>query len=150
MIIALDLNVVLDVVQNRQPHYQDSAEVLSRIRIGEIAALLPSHGVTTLWYLLDKAANPATANQTVDWLLNHFEIGATDKAAFQTARRLPIPDFEDAVVTSLARSANSDYIVTRNVADFAGSPVPAITPTESLKLLPAPTPPAAPETPGET
>ena len=32
MKIAVDLNVVLDVVQNRAPHYQDSAEVISRDR----------------------------------------------------------------------------------------------------------------------
>lgn len=149
MKIALDLNVVLDVIQYRQPHYQDSAEVLSRGRTGEIAAILPGHGVTTLWYFLAKAANAATANQTVDWLLTHFEIAATDKAAFQNARRLPITDFEDAVVACLAQSANCDHSVTRNVPDFAGSPVPAITPTDFLKLLPTSIPPAASETPGE-
>lgn len=141
MKIALDLNVVLDVIQHRQPHYPDSAEVLSRIRTGEIAAILPSHGVTTLWYILNKAVNPATANQTVDWLLNHFEIGAADKADFQAARRLPITDFEDAVVARLAQRANCDYIVTRNGPDFAGSPVPAATPADFLKRLPAPAPP---------
>ena len=48
MKITLDLNVVLDVVQNRAPHYQDSAEVLSRVRAGEITAVLPGHAVTTL------------------------------------------------------------------------------------------------------
>lgn len=149
MKIALDLNVVLDVIQDRQPHYQDSAEVLSRVRTGEIAAILPGHGVTTLWYVLDKGANSATANQTVDWLLTHFEIAAADKATFQSARRLPLTDLEDAVVASLAQSANCDYIVTRNVPDFTGSPVPAVTPTHFLKLLPSPTPPAAAETPGQ-
>ena len=141
MKIALDLNVVLDVIQHRQPHYLDSAEVLSRIRTGEIAAILPSHGVTTLWYILNKAVNSATANQTVDWLVNHFEIGGANKADFQAARMLPITDFEDAVVARLAQSANCDYIVTRNVSDFAGSPVPASTPTDFLKRLPAPAPP---------
>ena len=49
MKITLDLNVVLDVVQNRAPHYQDSAEVLSRARTGEFAVVLPSHAVTTLY-----------------------------------------------------------------------------------------------------
>ena len=49
MKITLDLNVVLDVVQNRAPYYQDSAEVLSRARTGEFAVVLPSHAVTTLY-----------------------------------------------------------------------------------------------------
>lgn len=30
MKVLFDLNVLLDVVQNRAPHYEDSAKVLSR------------------------------------------------------------------------------------------------------------------------
>lgn len=74
MNVLLDLNVLLDVVQNRVPHYRDSAEVLSRARIGEIQALVPAHAVTTLQYILAKAAGQTKADQTVDWLLAHFEI----------------------------------------------------------------------------
>ena len=136
MKITLDLNVVLDVVQNRVPYYQDSAEVLSRARAGEFAAVLPSHAVTTLYYVLAKAAGSAKADQTVDWLLTHFEIAVADKAIFRRARQLALADFEDAVVSSLAEAAKCDYVVTRNVPDFAGSPVPAVTPTDFLALLP--------------
>ena len=136
MKITLDLNLVLDVVQNRQPHYQDSADVLSRARTGEISAVLPGHAVTTLYYVLAKAAGSAKAGQTVDWLLTHFDIAVADKAIFRRARQLTLADFEDAVVASLAEATKSDYVVTRNVADFAGSPVPAVTPTNLLALLP--------------
>ncbi len=150
MKIVLDLNVLLDVIQNRPPHYLDSADVLSRVRTGEIDAILPSHGVTTLWYILAKSANPATANQTVEWMLSHFEIGGADKATFQNARQLPVNDFEDAVVASVARSANCDYIVTLNVSDFAGSPVPAVTPADFLKLFAAAGPSSAGKAPGQS
>ena len=47
-------------------------------------------------------------------------------------------DFEDCVVAASAEAASCDHIVTRNVADFAGSPVPALPPAEFLTLLPAP------------
>lgn len=98
MKVAIDLNVVLDVVQNRQPHYQDSADVLSRVRAGDISALVPGHAVTTLYYILAKAAGTTKADQTVDWLLTHFDIGVADKAMFRRARQLSLADFEDAVV----------------------------------------------------
>lgn len=143
MKVVLDLNVVLDVVQNRQPHYQDSAVVLSRARTGDISALLPGHAVTTLYYILAKAAGKAKAGQTVDWLLTHFEIGVADKAILRRARQMSLADFEDAVVASVAEAAHSDYVVTRNVADFAGSPVPAITPADFLVVLARATPPPA-------
>ena len=146
MKITLDLNVVLDVVQNRAPHYQDSAEVLSRARSGEITAVLPGHAVTTLHYILAKAAGVAKADQTVDWLLTHFEIAAADKALFRRARQLTPADFEDAVVAGIAESTKCDYVVTRNVLDFAGSPVPAVTPTDFLASLPEVEISAAPPT----
>ncbi|MBM3891190.1 MAG: PIN domain-containing protein [Verrucomicrobia bacterium] len=136
MKVTLDLNVLLDVVQKRVPHYQDSAEVLTRGRSGELDAVLPGHAVTTLYYVIAKWAGRAKADQTVDWLLAHFDIGAADKAIFRRARQLAMADFEDAVVASLAEAGRCDYVATRNVSDFAGSPVPAITPSDLLKLLP--------------
>ena len=35
MIVLIDLNVLLDVIQRRTPHYSDSAAVLSRARTGD-------------------------------------------------------------------------------------------------------------------
>jgi len=54
---------------------------------------------------------------------------------FQRARLLPLKDFEDALVASVAEATGSGSIVTRNVPDFAGSPVPAVTPTEFLEAI---------------
>jgi len=143
MKVALDLNVMLDVVQNRQPHYQDSAAVLNDARTGRISAVLPGHAVTTLYYILAKAAGRTKADQTVDWLLMHFEIGATDKAILRRARQLSLADFEDAVVASVAEATHCDYLVTRNNLDFVGSPVPAVTPTDFLLIMAQTAPPSA-------
>ena len=84
----LDLNVLLDVIQNRQPHYADSATVLSASRSGEFVALIPFHAVTTIFYLIERAQNTATASQTVDWLFQHFEIPAVNKNTLVEARRV--------------------------------------------------------------
>ena len=135
MKITVDLNVLLDVAQNRLPHYQASEGVLHRARSGECAAVLPGHALTTLHYLIEKWSGTALADQTVDGLLRDFEIHSADKANFQRARQLPLQDFEDAVVAVVAEATGSQYIVTRNVADFSGSPVPAITPAEFLEEL---------------
>jgi predicted nucleic acid-binding protein len=132
MKVLLDLNVLLDVVQARAPHYRDSAKILSLARLGEIQAVLPVHAFTTLYYVLAKAAGRPKADQTIDWLLAHFDVAVADKAVLRRARRLPMADFEDAVVASSAEAGQCDYVVTRNVSDFAGSPVPALTPTDFL------------------
>ena len=135
MKVTVDLNVLLDVAQNRLPHYHASEEVLHRARLGEFAAVLPGHALTTLHYILEKYAGTNLANGVVDGLLADFAVHPVDKANFQRARQLPLKDFEDAVVAVVAEATGSDYIITRNVPDFAGSTVPAITPIEFLEEL---------------
>ncbi|HVT15131.1 MAG TPA: hypothetical protein VHQ90_02980, partial [Thermoanaerobaculia bacterium] len=48
----VDLNVLLDVVQRREPFYAASAAVLSRVIEGPDLACLPSHALTTLHYIV--------------------------------------------------------------------------------------------------
>ena len=43
---------------------------------------------------------------------------------------LAIVDFEDALLAQCAKRLKTDYIVTRNINDFMGSPVPPITPDD--------------------
>jgi predicted nucleic acid-binding protein len=133
----LDLNVLLDVIQNRQPHYADSAKVLSAARSGDFNVLIPFHAVTTIFYLVERAQDTATANQTVDWLLEHFEVSAVDKATLLHARKLKLKDFEDAVVASIAVRDSCDYIISRNAMDFSASPIKTISPTDFLKIFQA-------------
>ena len=135
MKITVDLNVLLDVAQNRTPHYAASEEVLHRARLGEFAAMLPGHALTTLHYLIEKHSGTTLANETIDGLLADFDIHPVSKPDFQRARQMPLKDFEDAVVAAVAEAGGSQYIVTRNGADFSGSPVPAITPAEFLEEL---------------
>ena len=137
MRIVIDLNVLLDVAQKRTPFYPSSEQVMARARKGECEAVIPGHLLTTFYYLLAKHADTATASTAVDGLLADFEIVGADKRVFAHARALPMKDFEDSVVAATAAAGACDYIVSRNTADFAGSPVPAITPTDFLALLQA-------------
>ena len=87
MKVTVDLNVLLDVAQNRLPHYRASEEVLHRARLGEFAAVLPGHALTTIHYIIEKHAGTGVANATVDGLLGDFEIHPVDKPDFQRARQ---------------------------------------------------------------
>jgi predicted nucleic acid-binding protein len=105
MKVMLDLNVLLDVIQNRQPHYLDSASVMSAARSGEFVAVIPAHAVTTISYIIARFSGPQRAAQSIDWLLQHFEVAAADKRVLVQARALPMNDFEDAVFASAGTHA---------------------------------------------
>jgi len=134
MKVMLDLNVLLDVLQRREPHYPDSAAVLSLALEHKIQACLPSHAITTVHYLVGKAVGKAKADAAIDWLLAHFEVSAADKQAF-TRPQFCAGRFEDAVVAALALASGCDEGVTRNIGDFARSPIPALLPVDVLILL---------------
>lgn len=135
MTILVDLNVILDVVQRRDPHYTDSATLLSEIVEGSLAGGMPGHAITTVYYLVNRHVNRTRAETTVDWLLDNFEVIPARESDFRAARQLPMVDFEDAVVAALAERVASDVIATRNTADFNGSPVPAKPPRAVLQEL---------------
>lgn len=130
--ILIDLNVLLDVVQQRQPHYRASAAVLEDVIHAKTPGALPGHAITTLHYLIGRYQSAAVANRAVDWLLRYFAVAPVGRAELLRARALGWDDFEDAVVAAAAESVGCENIVTRNVRDFAGSPVPAVTPEEYL------------------
>jgi predicted nucleic acid-binding protein len=132
MKVMLDLNVVLDVVQRREPFYAASATVLGQAVDGPTVACLPGHALTTLHYITAKYAGREEAGTLVDWLLAHLEIVPQDRALFIRARSFQLDDFEDAALASAAEAAGCEVIVTRNVADFGASPVAAVTPEEFL------------------
>ena len=132
MKVMLDLNVLLDVTQRREPFYAASAAVLSRAVEGLDTACVASHVLTTLHYVVAKYAGQAGAGMLVDWVLAHLEIVPQDRAQFVRARSLRFADFEDAALASAAEAAGCEIILTRNIADFASSPVPAVTPEEFL------------------
>jgi predicted nucleic acid-binding protein len=135
--VTVDINVLLDVFQKREPHYAASAQVVSMVTAGTLAGVCPSHGLTTLYYLVRKHASKPDAEAAMDRVLRHFQIGNLDAAGWQEARLLPLGDFEDGAVATVAKVTGSAFVVTRNVDDFAGSPVPAITPTDFLSQFTA-------------
>lgn len=133
MTILVDLNVILDVVQHREPHYTNSAVLLSKIVEGAVDGAVPGHAITTVYYLVRRYVNKERAETTVDWLLNHMEVLPAGEHDFRTARQFEMDDFEDAVVAALADRASCDVIVTRNTEDFEGGPTPVKPPKEILK-----------------
>jgi len=129
MKVAIDLNVLLDVVQKRN-NYPSSAAVLEAVVENRVQGFIPAHLVTTLYYLTARYSSREKANLLIEWILTHFEIGVETKQKFLKAISLGFPDFEDAVVAGVARSHRCGFIITRNIKDFRNSPVQAVTPEE--------------------
>lgn len=137
MTVTLDINVLLDVFQQRQPHFPESSRVVDMVVGGSLVGILPSHGLTTLYYLVRKHGTRSGAEAAMDQVLKHFQIRGLDQAEWDQARKLTMEDFEDAAVAMVAQTSGSAYVITRNTNDFGSSPVRAISPADFLAMLAA-------------
>jgi predicted nucleic acid-binding protein len=133
--ILIDLNVLLDVLQERRPHFLSSAALLDHLLQQEAKAWIPAHAITTIHYLVARHASRNEADQAVDWLLARFRIASISSAELMRARALALSDYEDAVVVAAAEQAECETIVTRNIRDFKGFPIPVSTPEEYLASI---------------
>jgi predicted nucleic acid-binding protein len=133
--VLLDVNVVLDVLLDRQPFAQAAASVWSAVEQGRAKGLLAAHAVTTIHYLNARAVGPTLARETTDALLSVFDVAAVDEGVIRAALALRWRDFEDAVTAAAARRARCEVIVTRNPKDFRAPPVRVLTSAEAAAWL---------------
>lgn len=131
----VDVNVVLDVLADREPWADAASEVLARIERGEATGYLAAHTVTTLHYLLARHRSAEVAREHTRLLLRLFEIVPVDEDRLLQALDLPLRDFEDAVQGACAEKAGVDALVTRNEPDFDGLGLPVLSPVALLSRL---------------
>lgn len=136
MKVLLDIDVVLDVLADREPWAEDGAAVLSRVESGDVEGVIAAHTVTTLHYLLGRELAARKAARALADLLGLVGVVPLDEDRLRHALAMAWDDFEDAVQAASAEAAEVDYLITRNTSDFAGSPVRVLSPAAFLALLP--------------
>ena len=136
--LVVDVDVVLDVLARRMPHYGSSAEVWAAVETGRVEGLIAAHTVTTIHYLVTRHGDRSTASAAVHDLLHVFGVAAVDGDVLQHALSVGWSDYEDAVQMAAAISAGATHMVTRNTADYRTAPLPVLQPAEVAALLPRP------------
>ena len=133
--ILLDTDVLIDVALDRHPHSGPSSELLDQIEQGAESAYIAWHSVSNLYYIVAPARGGLSTRDFIVELTRFVEVATTDTEAIRYASGLPMGDFEDAMQVAAARACGARHIVTRNVRDYARSPIRAIDPQEALAEL---------------
>ena len=134
MKVLLDTNIVLDIVEKREPYFSDSYRVFMKSAEREIEAIIGVSSITDIYYVTRK--NCKDTKHAVGFIFDMLKIVTpvdSKVADIHEALKLNFSDFEDALIAATATREGADYIITRNAADFMNSPVPAVSPAEFLK-----------------
>jgi predicted nucleic acid-binding protein len=133
--VLVDINILLDVLQKREPFFEASAHLLAAIETGQIRGYIAAHTVTTLFYLIQKGNSGAEARAILTNLLQFLEIAAVDQGTIEQALNLSFRDFEDAVQMVTAVQCKVDCLITRNLKQYRPALLPVMQPVDFLATL---------------
>jgi predicted nucleic acid-binding protein len=128
-----DTNIMLDLLGERDPYYDDAALIATLADKKEIQLFVSALSYATVGYFLTKFSNIEITKEKLRKFRIISEIISLDDQVIEKGLNSDIRDFEDAIQYYCALNAECDIIVTRNVKDFKKSAIPVISPHEFLK-----------------
>lgn len=132
MKLLIDANILLDVLQNREPHVHSSSLIWKMCEVGSVEGYVSSLTIANLIYVMRKELSPEKIEETLQFLKLIFRLTDLTVSDLTEAAEKKWHDFEDAVQSAIAERIRAEYIITRNIKDFRKSQVTALTPDEYL------------------
>jgi predicted nucleic acid-binding protein len=135
MRILIDTNIVLDALMERGPWAKAAQAVLLAVAEEKAEGCIIASSFTDIYYILRKhMKDKEQLKQTLLGLMAVINVLDVTGADCEKAFYLPMTDYEDALLAYCAKRHKADYIITRNIKHFTGSPVLAISPDDFLRV----------------
>ena len=136
MRILVDTNIIIDALTGREP-FREAAEQVFLIAANRAEDMyITASSVTDIYYLVRKHLHSTEQSKDVmSKLFELFYILDVTSGDCMDALASEMKDYEDAVITCCAYRSQVDYIVTRNIKDYAVSKVRAILPEKFVEII---------------
>lgn len=136
MRVLLDTCIVVDVLQHREPFFEDSYRVMLAIANRRGEGFLTAKSFTDLYYLTHRSIHDDKKTRKILSTLL-ITLSLLDTAGIDCRRALSSEagGYEDAVMIETAQREKMNCIVTRNQKDYTKSSVPVYTPTDFLRSV---------------
>jgi predicted nucleic acid-binding protein len=136
MIVLIDTNVLIDALTFREPFEKESKEILKLCYEKKISGFVAAHSFTNMFYILRKLYSLEDIKALLLNLSKIINIVKIDEILIvNSLQNQSFADVEDCLQAECAKQANADYIITRNLADFSNSSIPAISPEKFLQTI---------------
>lgn len=136
MKVLLDTCVVVDVLQKREPFYQNAMDIFLSISNRELEGVLTAKSLTDIYYIIRRSLhNEMETRKYLNTLFVLFDVEDTFSIDCQLALQSKMKDYEDAIMVETALRIGVDCIVTRNIKDYELSTIPVLSPEQLLARL---------------
>lgn len=132
MNIFLDTNVLVDVIADRKPFYDESAKVWTLAETGQVTGFVSTLSFANISYLASRALGKSDARKALLSIRDAFDVVPFDEKILHQAMDADSVDFEDAIQLFSALRANATTIITRNAKHFPADSIAIQTPDEFL------------------
>ena len=129
----IDGNIILDVLQAREPHLDASSMIWKLCETDQVEGFISALTFADLVYVMRRELNPDRIQEVLKKLSLIFQFTDLSVADLMVAVEMKWDDYEDAVQSATAKRVHADCIITRNTKDFLKSSVPAFTPLEFMQ-----------------
>lgn len=135
MNLFLDTNVLIDLIDKREPFYNDIAVIASMAENKEFKLAASSLSFVNTVYVVSRNVEEKLVLEALKKLRIICEVSNIDEIVIDKSLISNFNDFEDAVQYFSALHHKSEIILTRNKKDFKNSEIPTMTPSEFLASL---------------
>lgn len=131
----IDGNIILDVLQRREPHIEASSKIWKLCETDQVEGFISALTFADLVYVMRKELTPDRIQEVLKKMALIFRFTDLSVADLTEAAEMKWNDYEDAIQSATAKRVHADCIITRNIRDYLQSTVPAYTPAEFLQRI---------------
>ena len=131
--VFLDTDIVLDLLQKRQPFAEPAARLFSQIEQKKLRASLSPLTVANTYYVLRRGTSSREALRSLRLFLNLVAVIPMTQKTVDLALLSGFRDFEDALQYYTALDQGLEVLLTRNKKDYKNASIPIMTAAEFLE-----------------
>ncbi len=136
MKVLVDTNVLIDALAGREPYFEYADAILRMSAENKIEGYMAAHSIPNMFYILRK---DLSVDERKEVLLNLCDIlsveGIDSEKIMASLKNRSFTDFEDCLQEQCAVAIQADYIITRNIKDFANAKVKAVEPEMFINMM---------------
>lgn len=132
MKLFIDTNIVLDLLQYREPWINDTLVLFQLAKENKVELIMSDLTFVNVVYIAGKNVDKNTLKETLVKLKKFVKVVSIGDVCIEQALNGDFSDFEDEVQYYAAKREQADYILSRDKKGFGMSDIPVMSVKEFL------------------